>query len=393
MSTDDGTALGGLSAGEFLESVWHKKPLLIRAAFPKTALQVQPADVLALATEAGVRSRWITMPDQERNGSARTGPFDASEFSDLPAAGWTLLVHEADRRIASLRTLFERFRFIPNWRLDDVMVSLAPDGGGIGPHVDRYDVFLLQGLGRRRWRIREAPLTGNEHPTPGAGIRVLDGIEFDREFELSPGDMLYLPPGVPHDGIALGQSITYSIGFRAPDPRELCSSFMTSLPPSTFDAIRYADPDLVPAADPGEIPAAALARLRTLSSSLFAEGGPFDAWVGRYVTRPLRDTAEVALPGVTSLPQLRELLKAGGSLRRSAPPHFAWSRDDGGVQLFVGGEAYDLPQDAESQAQLLCGLTPLAAASLTSHLDDERFVGILFDLLVRGFLIVCEPEA
>ena len=135
---------------EFLERSWQKEPALIRAAVPDFRLPLGPRDLKKLATEASVRSRLVTMPGDGANWSARSGPFQIDELDALPPEGWTLLVHEVDRQDRTLADLLDRFRFVPNWRIDDVMVSLAPVGGGVGPHVDRYDVFLLQGSGRRR---------------------------------------------------------------------------------------------------------------------------------------------------------------------------------------------------------------------------------------------------
>lgn len=391
MSRDVSPPLGGLSARGFLEGFWQKRPLLLRAAFPDFQLPLDPAELRRLATREGVRSRLVTLSREQEAATARSGPFTAAELAALPAHDWSLLVHEVDRHVGAVAELLERFRFIPNWRIDDAMISLAPDGGGVGPHVDRYDVFLLQGRGRRRWRIREAPPTGRERPVPGAVSGVLADVEFDQEFELDPGDMLYLPPGIPHDGIALGECMTCSIGFRAPDPRELCAGFLTQLSPAVFESLRYADPDLLPAADPGEIPALARERLRRAAAGLFAEGGDFERWIGCYVTRPLRDAPRPAAPVVGSAAELRALLERGAELERSAPPHFAWFGDEGGVWLFVGGESYRLAHGAEPQARLLCGRRRLESGSLLPWLEQGLFAGIVIDLLIRGYLRIGDP--
>ena len=187
--------LGGLAPRAFLEKYWQKQPLLVRGAVPDIAVPLSTDALLALACEPGVISRLVTAPRDDAGWSLRHGPFDARDFKALPADGWTLLIQEADRLVEAFAALLERFRFAPNWRLDDVMVSYATDGGGIGPHIDRYDVFLIQAQGRRRWRIAGEPSEAGPAE-----------FEHDREWVLDPGDALYLPPGIAHDGVAVASA-------------------------------------------------------------------------------------------------------------------------------------------------------------------------------------------
>jgi 50S ribosomal protein L16 3-hydroxylase len=298
-----------------------------------------------------------------------------------------LLVQEADRLVPALATLLEQFRFVPNWRLDDVMVSYATDGGGVGPHVDRYGVFLIQAAGCRQWRIGSEPLV-EVYLQPGIEHPVLAEFEPDHEWLLRAGDMLYLPPGVAHDGVALGECVTYSVGFRVPDPRELCAGFLRQLAPAAFEESRYTDPGLSPPQQLGEIPADARRRLRDAAQGLFERPGEFDRWIGRFVTRPLRGPVlggDAAIIDTTEC--LSRLLRRGAVLRRSAPSHFAWYRDDDErVWLFVGGEEYPLGCEHGAAAELLCGRMTLDGSTLRPHLADEGFVGVLLDLILRGFL-------
>ncbi len=378
---------GELSVREFLSRHWQKQPLLVRGAISDWRVPVNLPELIALARKPDVTSRLITMPGQGRNWGVQRGPFSAGDLERLPEAGWTLLVQEIDRRVDGFAELLDRFRFIPNWRIDDVMVSYAPDGSGVGPHIDRYDVFLLQAAGRRRWRIASSPLE-EECLLPDVELPVLTRFEPDREWVLEPGDMLYLPPRIAHEGLAVGASMTCSVGFRSPDPRELCAGFLRQLPPAAFDEIRFTDPDLEPAQNFGEILPGARRRLRDSAQRLFSDSAGFDRWLGRFVTTPRRNDRPGARARAYTIDELEGLLDRGGDLIRSAAPHFAWHREeDGTVQLFVGGESYDLGQGTASTAELLCGRERLDRGALGPLVRREWFAGILVDLVLRGFLV------
>jgi 50S ribosomal protein L16 3-hydroxylase len=371
--------LGELSVGEFLSRHWQKRPLLVRGALRDWAPPVDREQLLGLAARPGVGSRLVTM----RDWSVRHGPFPTEELRGLPTSGWTLLIQELDRHVDGLAALLDRFRFIPNWRIDDVMVSYAPDGGGVGPHIDRYDVFLVQAAGERRWRIASRPV--EEERLLPVELPVLAEFSPDEEWLLEPGDMLYLPPRIAHEGIAVGESVTCSVGFRTPDPRELSAGFLRQLAPEAFDGIRYSDPDLAEAERLGESPPAARGQLREAARQLFDDEVAFDRWLGRMVTEPRRNTRPN--PSPCSLDELRGILDRGGSLRRSAIPHFVWQRErDGAVQLFVGGERYDLGSGGAPAAELLCGRRRLDGPALAPLLERDVLAGVLLDLVARGFL-------
>lgn len=377
---------GDLTPRDFLERYWQKRPLLIRGAVPEITSPL-PADALfALAGESDTISRLITAPHDGASWTCRRGPFDAPDFEALPDHGWTLLIQEADRKVDACAALLDRFRIVPNWRVDDVMVSYATDGGGVGPHIDRYDVFLIQALGQRRWRIGSDPLH-DESLDPGAEIPILSRFQPEEEWILDPGDALYLPPRIAHEGVAVGACVTCSVGFRVPDPRELCAGFLRQLPPSAFEAIRYSDPDLAPAEHLGEIPPSARRHLREAARTLFADEA-FDRWVGCISSRALRDAGPTAPVASETVSGLRRKLAEGETLRRSAPSHFVWYREgDGTVQLFVGGERYPLAHAHAREAELLCGREVLNQAALAPLLKRQEFAEILTDLVLRGFLL------
>jgi 50S ribosomal protein L16 3-hydroxylase len=243
------TPLGGRTVAEFLRRHWQKRPLLARNALPEFARAVRRETLFALAARDDLESRLVER--RGRRWRVRHGPFDPRELERLPRSGWTLLVQGVENALPAARALLDRFAFIPYARLDDVMVSYAPAGGGVGPHFDDYDVFLLQGEGRRRWRVsRQRDLELVE----GAPLKLLRRFRPRREWDLGPGDLLYLPPRHAHDGVALGgDCITYSIGFRAPAAQELAAHFLEYLQDQLQLSGIYRDPGLKPQHRPGRI--------------------------------------------------------------------------------------------------------------------------------------------
>ena len=261
--------LGGLGVRQFLARHWQRQPLLIRQALPELLEGMAKSDpalfsrreIFALARDPDVESRLVVAP--EPGGNSRTaaqagwklrhGPFGRLPPRTRP--GWTLLVQGVDLHLPQARALMDRFRFIPDARLDDLMVSYATDGGGVGPHADSYDVFLLQVHGRRRWRIGPP---GPMRLVPNAPLKLLADFRSRASWVLEPGDMLYLPPGWGHEGTAVGECMTCSIGFRAPSGGELQQAFhafMADNPPvASAQAKRYRDPAAGTAARPAEIP-------------------------------------------------------------------------------------------------------------------------------------------
>jgi 50S ribosomal protein L16 3-hydroxylase len=273
----------------------------------------------------------------------RTGPFDDATFTKLPKSHWTLLVQDVDKWDADTAALLDHFRFIPSWRIDDVMISYAPDGGGVGAHVDHYDVFLLQGLGQRRWSIdtRPSPPTAFREDVE---LKLLETFSPTHTWTLTPGDMLYLPPGVPHDGVAVGECTTFSIGMRAPAAGELLFDFAAHLAETLPESQRFADPDLEPASGAGEIDDAALRRARRTLGPVAAalDDEAFADWFGAFVTR--YRLAQVAAPRKRRVDHatLAERLPHA-SLERDPWSRFAWRRRGRGARLYVAGNVFDAP--------------------------------------------------
>lgn len=246
--------LGGLSPAQFMRRHWHRKPLLVRQAIANFQPPLGRAGLFALAEQEGVESRLIECKTGQW--SFRHGPFARRALPPLSRKEWTLLVQGVDLHDEGVHRLLQNFRFVPDARLDDLMISYASDGGGVGPHFDSYDVFLLQAQGRRRWRIGRQRNLELRDDVP---LKILAYFEPEQEFVLEPGDMLYLPPRYAHDGIAEGECMTYSIGFRAPARTELAHELLTRLVDDDEDGVpdvRYRDAGQPAVARPGAIPAA-----------------------------------------------------------------------------------------------------------------------------------------
>ncbi|TRW18481.1 cupin domain-containing protein [Glacieibacterium frigidum] len=331
--------LTNFDAPAFLRDTWQRRPLLIRNPWAAWANPLEPDELAGLACEDGVEARIVTT---KRKGYVlEQGPFAEKRFAKAGKKPWTLLVQAVDTYDPDVAALREAFRFIPDWRIDDVMVSYASDGGGVGPHYDQYDVFLVQGLGRRRWQIggmcdAATPLQ------PHDDLRLLADFQATEEWVLEPGDMLYIPPGIAHHGVAVGDDcMTYSIGFRAPSRADLIGHWADDLIAGLADDDRYADPGLSPQANPGEIAPDAVARLHAMVTSTMKDPAVFARWFGRYVTERKYDDAPEVVP-------------EGTGLRRNPASRFAFVRRSEGVLLFADGACFDCTGDMVGYAEALC---------------------------------------
>lgn len=273
--------LGGLSTREFLRRHWQKRPLLVRAGWALPAGLPDAARLFSLAARLDVEAR-LVMRRGER-WSSEHGPFERARFDRLPARNWALLANGLNLHLAAAERMLRQFDFVPQARLDDVMVSLAAPGGGVGPHCDSYDVFLLQGAGRRVWRL-ERPRRFRW--VAGAPLRLIADFRPEEEYLLEPGDLLYLPPGWGHDGVALVPSWTYSVGFRAPRGAELALAMLDYLHERGLPDAAYRDPHLKPAARPAQIGRDLLEFALRVTRRIRWTRGDVGRLLGRHLTLP-----------------------------------------------------------------------------------------------------------
>ena len=273
--------LGGLTAEQFCKRHWQKKPLLVRGAFPGFADLVSPDELAGLACDEGLKSRIV----QQKKGrySLTDGPFDEATFASLPARDWTVLVQGVNHVVPDGERLLQAFSFLPHARLDDLMISYAAPGGGVGPHFDSYDVFLIQGQGRRRWQISAQ---SDRTLVAGAPLRILEKFEAEQEWDLGPGDLLYLPPLYAHHGVALDECLTYSVGFRAPTARELVDRFLAWLPEQVTASGMYADPDIQPTTHPSAIDDRMVRKVAGMLAAIRWDEDTVGRFVGQYLSEP-----------------------------------------------------------------------------------------------------------
>jgi len=320
----------------------------------------------------------------ERPWELRRGPFAEDTFSTLPEREWTLLVQAVDQFVPEVADLLEQFRFLPSWRIDDVMISFAAPGGSVGPHFDNYDVFLLQAQGKRNWKIGQ--MCSSESPLlQHADLRILAEFEESAEWVLEPGDMLYLPPRLAHFGIAEDDCMTYSVGFRAPSAAEVLTHFTDFLSQYLTDEERYTDADAQPAGDPHQIQSDALDRLKSLLAEHMSDERMLLTWFGQFMTEP-RYPELVTGPEDLSEEDVVSSLEDGAVLIRNPSARLAWSEVDDDLLLFASGQSRYLPGKLRELLKLVCAADALHIENLSPWLADEDGRDLLCELVKQGSL-------
>ena len=376
--------LANFDIDAFLREYWQKKPLLIRNPWISWNNPIEPDDLAGLACEDDVEARLVEgHPD---NWAVENGPIPESRFGELGRQNWTLLVQAVDHYVPAVAALIEPFRFIPDWRIDDIMVSYASDGGGVGPHFDQYDVFLIQGLGQRRWQIgkkcdQDTPLL------PHDDLRLIDGFGPVQEWVLEPGDMLYLPPGVAHNGVAVGDDcMTYSVGCRAPSRSELIGYWADDLIADLPDDDRYADPDLQKPKNPGEIGGDAIDRLHAMVTEKLTDREAFVRWFGEYSSTPKYPDLDWRPEEPISIEQFRKMITTGTKLTRNPASRFSFiAANKKTALLFIDGQTMECSNDL---AQFLCSNKSLQFDAQV--LGSDVIATLLVALYNQGSIIVEE---
>jgi 50S ribosomal protein L16 3-hydroxylase len=328
--------LGSLTPQQFLTQYWQKKPLLVRNALPGFSSPISVDELAGMACEDEIEARLVTGKVGGR-WRLEHGPFDPERLERLPERDWTLLVQDVDKWVPEVASLLAAFRFIPDWRIDDIMISFAAPGGSVGPHTDQYDVFLLQAEGRRRWQLSER---FDPALDPEAELKILQRFQPEQEFVVEPGDLLYLPPNVAHYGLALDQAMTYSIGFRAPDRRELMGALAEQLL-SRAGEVRFSDPGRALAERPSRIDEADLRQLRELVRGGLALGDDeLDGFLCRHLTRP---KPNLELEGTPSeMKNVERRLRRGEALVRRRAARFLLVPRASVLWLFADGVEHQL---------------------------------------------------
>lgn len=369
----------------FLETCWRRRPLHLPRALEGFEIPLDGDELAGLACEADADARIV-----RRTGAAfelEQGPFEAARFATLGSADWTLLVNGVDLRIPGFEALLEAVRFVPDWRLDDVMVSFAAPGGSVGPHLDHYDVFLLQAEGTRRWELGPDPVEERRALVERGGLALVEDFEPVRTVTCAPGDGLYVPPGCVHHGVAETPCLTLSIGFRAPSLADLLEDWALGRLESLSTLPLDLDPPLP--ADPAELAGHTVNEARRALRAALLEGLDDDRFVrrlGTLLTEAGRG-ASFEEPDAMAPGALTAALRAGEKLERAAGVRLLLWPTAGGSLVFVAGRCIEVPA-APGELGMFTSLAPLEGASL-AHPAALRLATEMYN---RGLLLLTEPD-
>ena len=380
--------LQGFDSFEFIQQYWQKKPCLIRQAIPGFQSPLTPEELAGLACEEEIHSRLVIEKDADRPcWSVSYGPFKEEDFLSLPASHYSLLVSECEKWIPEFADLLDQFRFIPDWRIDDLMVSYAPSGGSVGPHSDEYDVFLLQAQGSRKWlysdeRVNQPALI------PDIDLAIMQDFEADQEEVLLPGDMLYLPPGIAHHGVAVDSCMTISIGFRAPTAIEVFESFALEAGRQKSTSKRYSDPDLQTNRHFAEITQAEIDRFKAMILSVIDQ--PEIVWIDS-VGKHLSDCSFVSDDAENPSSTLAtEMFNSNWMVNPES--RMLYHRSDTDIAFYCNGRSYQLPYSDSiiEFIQNLCELKSVSADAIKACRAHKPLIDMLFVLATSGVLMPVE---
>ncbi|MBL4584297.1 MAG: cupin domain-containing protein [Pseudomonadales bacterium] len=390
------SVLGAMPPQQFLEQYWQKKPLLIRGALPGFVSPITPDELAGLACEEEVQSRLVVEKGFEHPWQVVYGPLNDEVFSTLPKTHWTLLVTDIEKHLPELASITDQFRFIPDWRADDLMVSYAPQGGSVGPHWDNYDVFLLRGRGHRRWQISDLNVTQDNY-IDGLDLRIMEQFTAQEDWVLEPGDMLYIPPHIAHHGVAEDDCMTFSIGFRAPSVADMLSCYSDSRIDGLSESNRYEDPGLKLQSHSGEIDACVLKDIQALLLKQFQQSPTqFARWFGGYATMTqtqLRDAPEKPMDTFT---QWQTKFDQAGGILRSTHSKFSYIRTTPELvaleeaTLFVDGDCFDVSLDF---AQWLCGERLISTFSVPPDQISATQTNVLIELYNQGSIYFADETS
>lgn len=372
---------------DFLRLYWQKQPLLMRQALPLPAGLVTRARLFNLACGSDEVESRLVIEHGETPWEVHHGPFEPGELQQLPESHWTLLVQDVNRHMPAINAVLDAFKGMPRWRVDDIMISYAVDQGSVGPHTDEYDVFLIQAAGSRRWKIQRRAVS-DEDLIPDLDIQVLNRFDAEEEWLLEPGDVLYLPPNVAHWGIAEGECITWSAGFRGPDIAELCHHWLEERL-AALPRQRYGDPDLRMQQHSGEITPPAIGRIKQmLQQALRFSDAELAAWFGGFISEPKAHLSPAPAPQSVTPDSLLHKLQHASRLHRHPYANLYYTSHPDSALLFASGESLPLAAGTIGLAQLLTEKDAYTLEQLQPWLQRSDTLQLLNELVNRGDLLL-----
>lgn len=375
-----------LNIDDFLKNYWQKKPLLIRAAFKDFQSPITAEELAGLACEDFVESRIITEQKSTPKWNLENGPFPESRFPDLPKSHWTLLIQGLNKIFPEFDDLLHEFDFIPSWRIDDLMASYAAPEGSVGPHIDQYDVFLLQATGKRKWMISEEPISEDNFEA-NLPLKIIKEFKAETEWILEAGDMLYLPANVAHYGIGMENCMTFSVGFRAPSHAELLSAYVDDHITELNDKLRYQDQKLSVNQNNGEISSATINEIQKILLSQFSEKTKIADWFGRFITEYLNDD-DSQIENTISTSEFFNLYKKAGTIRRPATVRANYHKNKNGeLTLYINGIKQKIIAGTEQLVMLFCNQHLNQYTDIETLLSNRNAVEFLCQLYNKGYLV------
>ncbi|ALU41675.1 cupin domain-containing protein [Pseudoalteromonas rubra] len=372
-------SINALTEAAFLAQYWQKKPLLIKQGFQNFIDPLSPEELAGLAMEDNIESRIVT--NHDNHWDAHHGPFE--DFSLLTEQHSTLLVQAVDHWHPQAASLLEPFRFIPNWRIDDLMISFSTPGGGVGPHLDQYDVFIIQGQGKRRWRVG-MPDASLKQFAQNKSLLQVEQFAACIDAELEPGDILYIPPGCPHEGYAVENAMNYSVGFRAPDQKDLLSSLADHLIDAELGTTRYSDPDLSLRDSLGEVSRQDKGKIRTMLESILHDSDIFDQWLGQTLSEPKHEMDLAPLDPPLTADTLQDDISPQDTLVRSGGVRALYQLTTHTVIMSVNGQNFTLPLEVLPAVKKLTDQSCTPVSSLLSEFACLEFKQTLTTLINDG---------
>lgn len=365
---------------EFLQQYWHKKPVIIKQGFNNFVDPIEPDEVAGLAMEEEVDSRFVSCLND--NWQAQHGPFSEEAFADFPESHSQLIIQAANHWHQGTRELTLPFRQLPNWLFDDLMVCLSMPHGGVGPHIDQYDVFIIQGMGKRHWQV--GAKGDYQEANLDSGLRQITGFEPIIDDILLPGDILYIPPGFPHQGTSIELSLSYSMGYRSPKQQELLSGLADFVIANELGGQHYHDENLSVRAEHGMIPTDEYQKLNAMLMSLINDEEAKAKWLGEQLSQPRHELDIMPAEPPWQSDELYQFLQDGLALEKVSGLR-ALYHQQAPTQLFINGDSIALPQDASVLASVLCDHESFTLDELgQQQLDNPAVLALLLELCNQG---------
>ena len=371
--------LNQMSQNEFLSEYWQKKPVVIKQGFKNFIDPILPDELAGLAMEDTVESRLVYKKGDEWQ--AEFGPFE--QYEHLGDSNWSLVVQALDNFSEEAAEIIEPFRFIPHWRLDDLMASFATKGGGVGPHVDNYDVFICQGSGKRHWRVGDN--THHNEVIAHEALLHVEAFEAIIDVELEPGDILYIPPGFPHEGIALEPSMSFSVGFRANSTVSLFSALADHLIDNELGTELLEDSGRQAITQSGEITNKDYESLKSQLSDLLENEQIFKGFIGKFLTNAKHELDLMPSEEPFSPDEVSELLTIHGIKRLGGLRAFYFEDTINEGVFYLNGEQKSFARDLSPVVKRLCDQIILMPEDVAPWADNEQFISLMIELLDQGF--------